>query len=82
MPTYTQRVQTVLTEKQFRELERVAEDTGKPISLLVREAVETVYFAPQQEAKRLKALEELLSLDAPVADWDIMEDEIIRGALE
>ncbi len=32
--------------------------------------------------ERQAALERLLSLQLPVADWDQMEEEIIRGAVE
>ena len=82
MSTYTQRVQTVLTDEQFSKLSQVVAETNKPMSVLIREAIETVYFAPQQRQKRLEALEKLLSLNAPVGDWDKMEEEIIRGATE
>lgn len=82
MSLYTQRVQTVLSEEQFRRLTQTSAKTGKPLSVLVREAVEQVYFAPQAEQQRLEALRELLSLNAPVADWEQMEAEIIRGATE
>jgi hypothetical protein len=82
MTTYTQRVQTVLTDEQFAKLSQIVAKTNKPMSVLVREAIETVYFAPQQRQQRLEALEKLLSLNAPVADWPVIEEEIIRGAIE
>jgi len=80
MALYTQRVQTVLTEDQFAKLARVVEETQKPMSVLIREAIEAMYFTPQRRQQRLVALENLLSLNAPVADWPEMEEEIIRGA--
>lgn len=80
MSLYTQRVQTVLSDDQFRQLSQTAAETGKPLSVLVREAIEKTYFAPREEEQRLAALRELLSLNAPVADWEEMEAEIIRGA--
>jgi hypothetical protein len=48
--------------------------------VLVREAIETVYIDAEQRELRRQALDELLSLDAPVADWEEMEAEIIAGA--
>ena len=42
-------------------------------------------YAPEDEGlhdERREALERLLSLQLPVADWDQMEQEIIRGAVE
>jgi len=82
MAQYTKRVQAVLTDEQYEMLSDLADETGKPVSQLVREAVEKVYLQKASEERRQAALEKLLSLDAPVADWQEMEDEIIRGGLE
>jgi hypothetical protein len=76
MPIYTRRVQTVLTDQQYRQLAVIALESGKPISVLIREAVEIVHFIPKQENARMEALRELLSLNAPVADWEQVEEEI------
>ena len=81
MAVYTHRVQTVLSDEQFRLLNETSAKTGKPLSVLIREAIERMYFAPQEEQLRLEALHELLSLNAPVADWEQMEAELIRGAI-
>ncbi len=82
MSIYTQRVQTVLTDKQYQQLSDIAVESGRALSVLIREAVELVYLAPKQEKDRLEALQELLSLNAPVADWEQMEAEIINGAIQ
>ncbi|CUS04818.2 conserved protein of unknown function [Candidatus Promineifilum breve] len=82
MAGYTRCVQTVLTDKQYQHLSRIALDKGKTISDLVRQAVELVYFAPKPEKDRLKALQELVSQNAPVAEWEQMEAEIIGGAIQ
>lgn len=82
MATYTKRVQTVLTEQQYRALSKLSAELDKPLSVLVREAVEDVYFSPADRDRRHAALKTLLALDAPVADWEEMEDEIVRGATE
>lgn len=82
MAILTQRVQTVLTDEQYRQLTHIAAETNKAISVLVREAVEAVYFAPEQEKRKLEALQEMFALEAPVADWEQMEEEIIRGATQ
>ena len=44
MRVYTHRAQTVLTADQYAALKRLAEEQKKPISLLIREAIEQVYF--------------------------------------
>lgn len=80
MAVYTRRVQAVLTEEQYQALSRLAEEMAKPLSALIREAVEQVYLEQAEQERRRAALRRLLSLEAPVADWDQMEEEIIRGA--
>lgn len=82
MATYVKRVQTVLTEAEFQELMDLSGKSGKPVSQLIREAVEVTYFQKIIAQKRRAALKNLLSLDAPVSDWHQMEQEIIRGATE
>ncbi|MDA2921046.1 hypothetical protein MYX76_16415 [Desulfobacterota bacterium AH_259_B03_O07] len=80
--TYAKRVQTVLTEEQYEMLLRIAKEEGKPISVLIRKAIEEEYFKKTLLAQRKKALKSLLSLGAPVADWDEMEAQIIKGAMD
>ena len=82
MSVYKQRVQTVLTDTQYQQLSEIAVESGKALSVLIREAIELVYFAPKQEKERMEALQELLSLNAPVATWEQMEEELIRGATQ
>jgi hypothetical protein len=79
---YTKRVQTVLTEEQYELLLRIAKEENKPISVLIREAIEEEYFKKVVLQQREKALKSLLSLEAPVADWEEMEMQIIKGTLD
>ena len=81
MATYVKRVQTVLTEEEYQNLTRLAEERSKPLSVLVREAVEA-YFQQAALERRRAALKRLLSMETPVSDWPQMEEEIIRGAIE
>lgn len=82
MATYTERVQTVLTPEQYERLMALAEETDKPVSVLIREAVEQTYLVEIDRQRRREALDRLLALDAPVADWPEMEAEIEKGALD
>ena len=82
MATYNKRVQTTLSEEQYEALTRLSKESGKPLSALVREAVEQVYFGQVDLERRRAALESLLALEAPVADWPQMEEEISRGAFD
>lgn len=72
----------MLREDQYDTLNRLAAERQTPISVLVRDAVEAVYFEPAQRDQRLAALAALLALAAPVDDWPVMEEQIIRGATE
>lgn len=82
MAIYTRRVQTVLTDEQYRTLKHLSEKEDRPVSELVREAVKKVYLRKEALSRRRAALESLLSLEAPVTDWEEMEEEIIKGALD
>lgn len=82
MGTYVKRVQTLLSEEEYQHLARLSADLKKSVSHLVREAVEKVYFQRFLRQRRRTALESLLSLEAPVADWPQMEKEIIEGVIE
>lgn len=82
MKTYTRRVQTVLTDEQYELLKGIAEEQGKSVSVLVREAIEDEIFRKERQARKQEALEDLLSLNAPVSDWEDMEAEIIEGAMD
>jgi len=82
MAVYTKRVQTVLTVEQYKKLSDLAEKKDQPISVLVRDAVDEVYFQQIKQQQRREALKRLLALGAPVADWEQMESEIIQGANE
>lgn len=76
---YKKRVQTVLTDEQFAALNQRSSDEGKPVSVLIREAVEKVYFEPAALDRRRAALTRLLALNAPVSGWEQMEEEIISA---
>lgn len=82
MAVYTERVQTVLSAEQYERLVQLAGQKDKPVSVLVREAIEQTYFVEMDRRRRRQALEQLLALEAPVAEWPQMEAEIERGALD
>jgi len=71
----------VLTERQHDLLLKLAEQEGKPVSAMVREAVEIQYLKGELRKQRRQALQDLFSLEAPVGAWENMEKEIIDGAL-
>ena len=82
MVAHSKRVHTVLSDEQYAVLERLAAEQDRPVSVLIREAIEQTYFAHAEREQRLVALARLLALDAPVANWPRMEEEIVRGGIE
>jgi len=72
---------TLLFEEEvYEKLKEKARREKVSIGGLVREAVATYYGIKNKEDK-LKALDRLKSLNLPVADYESMEKEIIKGAL-
>ncbi len=76
------RVQAVLTEEQARILMEIGRRTGRSISALIREAVEHYHVRRYREEARRRAVDDLLGMALPVADWEQMEREIEAGAGE
>ena len=77
----TKRVQTVLTKEQYELLLQVAKKEKKTLSALVRQAVEVECLEEELRTTRQHALTNLLSLNAPVSDWEKMEGEIVKGVI-
>jgi len=72
---------TLLFEEEVYEKLREKSKLGNiSIGELVREAVAT-YYGIKSKDDKLKALNKLRSLNLPVSDYDLVEKEIIKGAL-
>jgi predicted DNA-binding antitoxin AbrB/MazE fold protein len=52
------------------------------VEVMIRPLLQSHSVSPTPVHERQEALKRLLSLQLPVADWDQMEQEIIRGAVE
>lgn len=74
----SERTQVLLTPEQRATLERIAQRRGVSLGAVMREAIDA-YTAPRRRS-RPEALEALCALEAPVADWETMKSEILRGA--
>ncbi len=75
----SERLQVLVYPTQRRRLEEIARERGMSVGALIREAIEAYTGAVVRS--RRDALDALFDLEAPVADWDTMKDEIERGAL-
>jgi predicted DNA-binding protein len=66
--TKTRKVQVTLEETQYETLARIAERDGKKLAAVVRESIERYCLDPESRQAKRDALEELLSLSAPVPE--------------
>jgi hypothetical protein len=66
----------MLTERQYELLQAYAQDTNKPLSVVIREAVERTLIIDLEQQRKRKALHRLCSGETPVSDWPDMERQI------
>lgn len=80
--TKTRKVQVTLEEKQYRRLEEVARLEGKKLAAVVRESVVRYCVEPEEQRRKLEAIEALTGIDAPVpSDYRNWEREYSRRKL-
>ena len=69
MAKYHKKVQVLLTEKQYQDLEGIASQQKKKLGTLVREAIEEYYLKKKRKKEVAEAVDRLLSLpEVPVPD--------------
>ncbi len=70
------RTEVLIPESEYQRLRRMAEEKGRSVSALVREAV--ARYCPEGSRKaRVAAAEQIasMSLDLPIQDWEEIEEE-------
>jgi len=77
---YSERTQILLSPEQREKVERLAARTHRSVGAVIRDAIDA-YRTPVTQERRMAALERLVSLEAPVDDWEVMEAEIMEGYL-
>lgn len=77
---FTERTQVLLTKAQRRRLESRAMEERRSVGAVIRDAVDA--YTGSTGRPRREAADSLLALGAPVADWDDMKQQIVRGATE
>lgn len=75
---FSERTQVLLTPAQRRRLEQLSIEREVSVGSLIREAIDSYTSVRSRPARQ--ALADLLELGAPVDDWSVMKDEILRGA--
>jgi hypothetical protein len=74
---FSERTQVLLTPQQRARLERIAKQRGVSVGAVIREAVDAL--TEPRRRSREEAYRALIAMQAPVDDWEVMEEEIIRG---
>ncbi len=83
MSDLAKRLELRLDEKRFKVLQEEAKRTQTSIAELVRRAIDKCYQPKNLRVKRkIQAVKEMGKINAPVSDWQEMEDEIIKGMLK
>lgn len=77
---YTERTQVLLSAEQRRRVERRAAQERRSVGAVIRDAVDA--YTGSSRRTRQEAADSLLSIGAPIAEWEEMKAEIILGATE
>jgi hypothetical protein len=80
MLKYSKKIQVLLTERQYKDLEELSIKRKKKLGYLVREAVEEYHLKEKKKQEIAAAADRLLSLpEVPVPDsWEDFEKELAR----
>lgn len=80
MPKFSKKIQVLLTEKQYKDLEEIASQQKKKLGTLVREAIEEYHLKKKKEREIAEAVDRLLSLpEVPVPeDYQEWEKEYLE----
>ena len=62
MAKYLKKVQVLLTEKQYKDLEYIAAQRKKKLGFLVREAIEEYHLKAKKQREITEGIDRLLSL--------------------
>ncbi len=80
MGALTERLEVRLPPQTMQLLRQEARQRGMSVAQLVREAIELLLMQDRQA--RIQAAEALFQIEAPVADWPEMKQEIEEAHLE
>ena len=80
MAKYSKKIQVLLTETQYKDLEELASKRKKKLGYLVREAVEEYHLKKKKDHEIAEAVDRLLSLpEVPVPeDYQKWEAEYLE----
>ena len=76
---FSERTQVLLSPEQVSKLKRIAARDGRSVGAVIRDAVDS-YVDPGDDARH-HAVKAILSMNAPVDDWEIMKEQILRSQI-
>ena len=79
MCMFSERTQVLLSPQQVERLKRIAAREGRSVGAVIRDAVDS-YVDPGVDSRR-RAVDHMLSMNAPVDDWEVMKEQIMRSQL-
>jgi len=79
MRMYSERTQVLLSPDQLARLKRIAAQEGRSVGSVIRDAIDSFVFAAPDSRDR--ALKSILSMNAPVDDWEVMKAQILKSQL-
>jgi predicted DNA-binding protein len=79
MCMFSERTQVLLSPEQLARLKRIAARDGRSVGAVIRDAVDS--FVEAAPDSRQRALESIMSMNAPVDDWEVMKEQILRSQL-
>ncbi len=79
MCMFSERTQVLLSPAQVEKIKRIAAREGRSVGAVIRDAVDS-YVDPGLDSRR-RAVDRMLSLNAPVDDWEVMKEQIMRSQL-
>ncbi len=80
MHMFSERTQVLLSKRQLAAVKRRAKRDQKSVGAVIRDAVDAYVETPGQ-VERQAAFERLIAINAPVDDWPVMKEQILRSQL-
>lgn len=79
MHMYSERTQVLLSPEQLARLKRIAARQNRSVGAVIRDAVDA--FVEAEPDARQRAVRDLIAMEAPVDDWEVMKEQILRSQL-
>ena len=78
MCMFSERTQVLLSPEQVERLKRIARREGQSVGAVIRDAVDAYTWSPAD--RRRQAVDHMLTMDAPVDDWEVMKAQAAQAA--